>query len=103
MTALWPGPQQETTPNGSILAAATSSNNHGLHWNGGEKYNVVNYIGKGAFAMVYKLSSKRDGELYAVKEVSKKNFIKDGILGHKFHNELNVMKSLHHVSNPSTT
>ena len=49
--------------------------------------------------MVYKLSLKRNGELYAVKEISKKKFIKDGILGHKFHNELNVMKSLRHVNN----
>ena len=66
-------------------------------WNGGEKYNVVGYIGKGAFAMVYKLSSKSSGEVYAVKQIEKRRFIKDGLLGHKVHYELNVMKKLSHV------
>ena len=92
--------QQVTTPHGSILAAATSgNNNHGLNWNGGRKYNVINRIGSGAFALVYKLSSKRDGEPYAVKEISKDRFMKDGHLGIKFHNELNLIKSLNHVCN----
>ena len=100
INALGKPQQQVATPHGSILAAATSGNNsHGLNWNGGRKYNVVNRIGSGAFALVYKLSSKRDGEPYAVKEISKDRFMKDGHLGIKFHNELNLIKSLDHVCN----
>ena len=87
----------EASPNASILAAATGDYNHGLQWNGGEKYNVVSYIGKGAFAMVYKLSAKKDGEVYACKQIEKRRFIKDGVLNHKVHNEILVMKDLEHV------
>ncbi|KAL9130747.1 MAG: hypothetical protein Q9217_001143 [Psora testacea] len=84
------------SPNASILAAATGDYNHGLNWNGGEKYNVVSYVGKGAFAMVYKLSAKKDGEVYACKQIEKRRFIKDGVLNHKVHNEILVMKDLEH-------
>ena len=87
----------ETGPNASILAAATGDYNHGLSWNGGEKYNVVSYVGKGAFALVFKLSAKKDGEVYACKQIEKRRFIKDGILNHKVHNEILVMKDLEHV------
>ncbi|KAL9098643.1 MAG: hypothetical protein Q9163_005736 [Psora crenata] len=86
----------EASPNASILAAATGDYNHGLNWNGGEKYNVVSYVGKGAFAMVYKLSAKKDGEVYACKQIEKRRFIKDGVLNHKVHNEILVMKDLEH-------
>lgn len=91
------GFQPETTPNGSILAAATGQHHHGMHWNGGDKYNVISYIGKGAFAMVYKLSSKRDGEVFAVKEIDKTK-IKDRADAIKARKELDVIKSLRHVS-----
>lgn len=80
-----------------MIAAGTSGNHHGLHWNGGEKYNVVGHIGSGAFATVCKVSTKRDGEVYAVKEIEKRKFLKDGIVSHKFHNELNVMMNARHV------
>ena len=86
----------ESSPNASILAAATGDFNHGFGWTGGEKYNIVNYIGKGAFAMVYKLSAKKDGEVYACKQIEKRRFIKDGVLNHKVHNEILVMKDLEH-------
>jgi len=66
-------------------------------WNGGEMYNVVGHIGKGAFANVYKLATKQDGELFAAKELEKRRFIKDGVLSHKAHNEIDVMKQLNHV------
>ncbi len=60
-------------------------------------YNVVGHIGKGAFANVYKLATKQDGELFAAKEIEKRRFIKDGVLSHKVHNEIDVMKQLKHV------
>lgn len=69
-----------------------------MEWNGGDDYNVVGYIGKGAFASVYKLATKRDGDLYAVKQIEKRHFMKNGILDQKVHNELLIMKRLQHVS-----
>jgi serine/threonine protein kinase len=97
------GTEQDTTPGGSILAAATGQHHHGLHWNGGDKYNVIGYIGKGAFAMVYKLSSKRDGEVYAVKEIDKAQFAKNGASAQKARKELDVIKNLRHVGKGSLT
>ena len=90
--------QAEASPNASMLAAATHDNNHGLGWNGGEKYNVVKPIGKGAFAVVYKLSSIQNGEVYACKQIEKRRFIKDGVLNQKVHNEIDVMKDLEHAN-----
>lgn len=69
-----------------------------MAWNGGEAYNVVARIGKGAFANVYKISTKQDGEVFAAKEIELRRFLKDGNLGHKAHNEIDVMKQLIHVS-----
>lgn len=86
----------EASPNASMLAAATADNNHGLGWNGGDIYNIIKPVGKGAFAMVYQLSSKKDGELYACKQLEKRRFIKDGALNQKIHNEVLVMKDLVH-------
>lgn len=86
----------EASPNASMLAAATGDNNHGLGWNGGETYNVIKPVGKGAFAVVYQLSAKKDGELYACKQIEKRRFMKDGALNQKVHNEVLVMKDLQH-------
>ena len=83
--------------NASAIMAGTAGHHHGLAWNGGDKYNVVGYVDKGAFAMVYQLASKRDGEVYAVKQLEKRRFLKDGHLGRRGHNELDVMKTLRHV------
>ena len=82
----------------SALAAGTAQYSHGMHWTGGDKYNVVGYIGKGAFALVYRLATKQDGELVAAKQLEKRRFMKDGILDQKIHNELLIMKDLSHVS-----
>ena len=71
-----------------------------MHWNGGDKYNVVGYIGKGAFAMVYKLATVDNGKVFAVKELDKRKFMKNGILDHKVHNELKIIRKLQHVSQP---
>ena len=69
-----------------------------MKWNGGETYNVVGYIGQGAFAMVYKLSTVQDGVVYACKQIEKRRFVKDGQPGHKMHYEIRIMESISHVS-----
>lgn len=68
----------------------------GMHWNGGSEYNVIGCLGKGAFATVYKLATKRDGLVYAAKELDKRRFLKNGILDMKFDNEIQIMKNLRH-------
>lgn len=96
MHALPQGVWSHTSPHPSLLAAATAGSFHGMHWNGGAKYNVVGFIGSGAFANVYKLSSKRDGSVFAVKQLDKKRLAKEGSLSSKIYNELNVIKGLRH-------
>ena len=93
--------EQEDTPlsANSLQTFATSSGQytHGMHWSGGSIYNVTRLLGKGAFAIVYQLATKQDGELFAAKQLEKRRFMKDGILDQKIHNELVIMKDLHHV------
>ncbi|KAF2436668.1 Pkinase-domain-containing protein [Tothia fuscella] len=71
-------------------------NPHGMNWDGGEEYNVVGLLGKGAFATVYKLATKRDGHLFAAKELEKKRFIKNGRMDQRLDNEMQIMKSIKH-------
>lgn len=80
------------------IGASTTPYAHGMGWNGGEIYNVVALIGKGAFASVYKLSTKANGDLVAAKEIDKRKYIKDGILDRKIHNEIEIMRKADHVS-----
>ena len=67
-------------------------------WRGGNKYNRVNIIGKGAFAVVYKMTDKFNGTPFAAKELEKRRFIKNGILDQKVEMEMKIMKRIHHVS-----
>ena len=69
---------------------------YGNHWDGGKLYNFTGLLGKGAFAMVYKVQTKEKGTVYAAKELDKRRFIKNGVLDIKFDNELKIMKQLHH-------
>ena len=62
---------QTTTQSGSSIKAPMIQNQFGMHWSGGEKYNVVGRIGKGAFATVFELATKAEGQLYAAKELEK--------------------------------
>ena len=48
--------------------------------------------GKVRFATVYRVQTKREGHLYAAKEIDKRRFIKNGILDIKFDNELKIMQ-----------
>lgn len=67
-------------------------------WNGSNKYNRMGQVGKGAFATVYKVTSKFDGKPYAAKELEKRRFMKNGVLDQKVENEMNIMQKIQHVS-----
>ena len=82
------------------FAASTTPFQHGMNWNGGDTYNVVAHIGKGAFANVYKLSTKANGDVVAAKEIEKRKYLKEGILDHKVHNEIEIMQKINHVRLP---
>ena len=69
-----------------------------MHWSGGDMYSVVGFAGKGAFATVYKVATRKEGTVYAAKELEKRKYLKDGNLKQKFNNELKIMKLIHHVS-----
>jgi serine/threonine protein kinase len=86
-------PAAATTQSGGV---PMSLGRFGMHWSGGDKYNVVGHIGKGAFAMVYQLATKSDGQLFAAKELEKRRFMKNGVLDRKIDNELQIMKAISH-------
>ncbi|KAK4977449.1 Protein kinase protein rad53 [Elasticomyces elasticus] len=71
-------------------------NTHGMHWNGGDKYHVSGHLGKGAFAIVYLLTTKSDGQYFAAKELEKRRFMKNGVLDRKLDNEMQIMKGISH-------
>lgn len=72
--------------------------NYGMEWSGGDRFNVVGHIGRGAFASVFKLATKRDGEYYAAKQIEKRHFMRHNTVDNKIHNEIDIMKRLSHVS-----
>ena len=67
-------------------------------WQGGTKYNKIATIGKGAFAVVYKVTTKSEGVPYAAKELEKRRFMKNGILDQKMETEMRIMSRITHVS-----
>ena len=84
-----------------VLVAGTQPFNHGMQWNGGDTYHVTALLGKGAFASVYKLTRRADGELFAAKEIRKTVFAQRGVLDRRVEQELNIMKQLQHVRSNS--
>jgi serine/threonine protein kinase len=76
--------------------ASMRESSYGNHWNGGSLYNFTGLLGKGAFATVYRVQTKKEGDIYAAKELDKRRFIKNGVLDTKFDSELNIMKNLKH-------
>lgn len=88
-------PAAGTTPAASHRIPVSMSR-FGMHWSGGDRYNVVGHIGKGAFAMVYQLATKNDGQIFAAKELEKRRFMKNGVLDRKIDNELQIMKAISH-------
>ncbi|KAL8737916.1 MAG: hypothetical protein Q9181_001221 [Wetmoreana brouardii] len=78
------------------LVAGTEPYHHGMHWNGGDSYKVTGEIGKGAFATVYKLTRRHDGEIFAVKEVKTEDLVRRGVLDRRVEQELKIMQQLKH-------
>lgn len=83
---------------GASVKAPIVRNNYGMHWSGGDRYNVVGQIGKGAFASVYQLATKGEGHFFAAKELEKRKFMKNGVLDRKLENEMHIMESINHTS-----
>ncbi|GIZ39997.1 hypothetical protein CKM354_000335500 [Cercospora kikuchii] len=92
------GPPDFTPRRHTTFTALMPNNQYGMRWSGGEKYNVVGHIGKGAFASVYQLATKLDGHLYAAKELEKRRFMRNGVLDTKLDNEMRIMQSISHDS-----
>ena len=82
----------------SSIKPALTTSQHGMKWDGGDKFNVVGYLGKGAFANVYKIATKRDGQLFAAKELEKRKFVKNGVLDKRIENEMDIMQTVRHPS-----
>ncbi|CZR54206.1 related to protein kinase RAD53 [Phialocephala subalpina] len=89
---LFPTPGS-ATPNPSMR---TSRGIQRKEWRGGQKYNKIAMIGKGAFATVYKITAKFDGVPYAAKELEKRRFMKNGILDQKVDMEMKIMRKIQH-------
>lgn len=93
-------PQTATTRRIALPSGTTQDNvdRFPRDWDGSGRYNRVSQIGKGAFAVVYKVTSKFDGVPYAAKELEKRRFIKNGVLDQKVENEMRIMQKVQHVS-----
>ncbi|KAG5296577.1 serine/threonine-protein kinase [Histoplasma ohiense] len=89
-------PMKVEPRDGYLIVSQQGGNSHGMHWNGGSKYNVTGQVGKGAFATVYKLATKNDGMVYACKELDKRRLMKNNISDHKVNNEMIIMSGLRH-------
>ncbi|KAK3995469.1 Serine/threonine-protein kinase RAD53 [Cladorrhinum sp. PSN332] len=90
-----PGPAKAGSPTSQqSRSSAIGGLNRG--WPGSNKYNRVGEIGKGAFATVYKVTSRFTGEPYAAKELDKRRFMKNGVLDQKVENEMKIMQAIAH-------
>ena len=72
-------------------------------WRGGDKYNRVCVLGKGAFATVHKVTAKFNGLPYAAKEIEKRKFAKNGVVDQKVENEMRIMQAVKHVGGTGRT
>lgn len=93
--------RQQTTQTTQMTAPRMVKQTSTREWTGSGKYNKVRQVGKGAFAVVYKVTAKYDGRPYAAKELEKRHFIKNGVLDQKVENEMRIMQRLNHVSHMS--
>ncbi|KAI1819745.1 Pkinase-domain-containing protein [Xylaria intraflava] len=63
---------------------------------GNDKYARRDDIGKGAFATVYVVTSRFNGQPFAAKELDKRKFMKDNVLDQKVENEMKIMQKVKH-------
>ena len=61
-------------------------------------YNFVEFLGKGQFGSVYKVETMDTGEVFAIKEVSKKSLSGNKKLAELFQTEIKVMKEMNHIN-----
>ncbi|KAF2674462.1 kinase-like protein [Microthyrium microscopicum] len=80
----------------SSRAPYIQTNRFGMVWDGSPDYRVSGFLGKGAFANVYHLTTCMDGRVLAVKELEKRRFIKDGVLDRRLSNEIQIMRAIKH-------
>ncbi|KAL9066934.1 MAG: hypothetical protein Q9157_006983, partial [Trypethelium eluteriae] len=80
----------------SSIKPALARSQYGMKWDGGNDYNVVGHLGKGAFANVYKLATNTDGKFFAAKELEKRRFMKRGVLDKRIQNEMEIMQTVRH-------
>ncbi|KAI0136295.1 hypothetical protein BJ170DRAFT_589286 [Xylariales sp. AK1849] len=96
---LFPPPVQNNPVEDDVTTKEISVQLQGSReWRGGERYSRVGVIGKGAFAIVYKVTDRYSGEPYAAKELDKRKFMKNGVLDQKVENEMKIMQRVHHVN-----
>ncbi|KLU87446.1 serine/threonine protein kinase, partial [Magnaporthiopsis poae ATCC 64411] len=88
--------QRKTSSENGTTQIGIAEERLSREWNGSEQYNRIGQIGKGAFATVYKVTSKYDGKPYAAKELDKRRFIKNGVLDQKVENEMKIMRRVTH-------
>lgn len=88
------GPQNTKSLPG--LRPLNLSNDFGMHWSGGEEYQCRGVLGKGAFATVYQVATRTQGEVFACKELEKRRFMKNGQLDQRLENEMQIMQALRH-------
>ena len=69
---------------------------YGNQWHGGLSYNFTGQLGKGAFATVFRIQTKKEGNILAAKELDKRKFLRNGVLDIKFDSELKIMQTLKH-------
>ncbi|KAJ4372046.1 Protein kinase protein rad53 [Neocucurbitaria cava] len=86
----------ECSPDHAVQRITKQYGGPTMKWDGGEHYNILGQIGKGAFATVYQLATKMAGKLLAAKELEKRRFMKNGMLDKKIDNEMKIMQSLRH-------
>ncbi|KAI5300316.1 hypothetical protein KEM55_008223 [Ascosphaera atra] len=82
----------------TIITVPTAFYQYESRWDGGKDYTVIDTIGSGAFATVYKVAAKSDGKVYACKEINKKHMMKNKHAGKILSHELKIMERLCHVS-----
>ncbi|KAL9580837.1 MAG: hypothetical protein Q9203_006143 [Teloschistes exilis] len=80
----------------ATLVAGTEPYNYGMIWNGGDTYQVTGKIGQGSQGHVYKVARRRDGEVFAVKEVTNSHKDRRGNVSTEVTQELEIIKRLKH-------